>query len=37
LKEPLAQGLADKPAIQRGLQELGARPAVQKGMQVPQV
>jgi GST-like protein len=37
LKEPLAQGLADKPAIQRWLQELGARPAVQRGMQVPQV
>ena len=37
LKEPLAQGLAGKPAIQRWLQELGARPAVQKGMQVPQV
>ena len=37
LKEPLAQGLKDKPAIQRWLQELGARPAVQRGMQVPQV
>jgi GST-like protein len=37
LKEPLAQSLADKPAIQRWLQELGARPAVQRGMQVPQV
>ena len=35
LQEPLAQGLADKPAIQRWLQELGARAAVQRGMAVP--
>ena len=37
LKEPLAKGLAEKPAIHRWLQELGPRPAVQRGMQVPQV
>lgn len=37
LKEPLAGALADKPAIQRWLKEVGARPAVLKGMQVPQV
>lgn len=37
LKEPLAQGLAEKPAIHRWLQELGARPAVQRGMRVPEV
>jgi GST-like protein len=37
LKEPLAEALADKPAMQRWLTELGERPAVKKGMQVPQV
>ena len=37
LREPLAQGLADKAALQRWLHELGARPAVQRGMRVPQV
>jgi GST-like protein len=37
LKEPLAPSLADKPALQRWLAEVGARPAVQRGMQVPKV
>jgi GST-like protein len=37
LKEPLADALADKPAMQRWLTEVGERPAVKKGMQVPQV
>ena len=37
LKEPLAEALADKPAMERWLQEVGERPAVKKGMQVPQV
>ncbi len=37
LKEPLADALAGKPAIQRWLTEVGERPAVKKGMQVPQV
>lgn len=37
LKEPLAEALADKPAMQRWLTEVGKRPAVKKGMQVPQV
>lgn len=37
LKEPLAAALADKPAMQRWLTEVGERPAVKKGMQVPQV
>jgi GST-like protein len=37
LAEPLARGLANKPAIERWMQELGARPAVQRGMQVPKV
>ena len=37
LKEPLAEALADKPAMQRWLTEVGERPAVKKGMQVPQV
>jgi GST-like protein len=37
LKEPLADALEDKPAIQRWLTEVGERPAVKKGMQVPQV
>lgn len=37
LKEPLAQELVDRPAIQRWLQELDARLAAKKGMQVPQV
>lgn len=37
LKEPLAQGLAGKPEVNRWLREVGGRPAVQKGMQVPQI
>ena len=37
LKEPLAAALADKPAMQRWLTEVGERPAVKKGMQVPQI
>lgn len=37
LKEPLAEALADKPAVQRWLTDVGERPAVKKGMQVPQV
>ena len=35
LKEPLAQALQDKEAIQRWLQMVGERPAVQRGMKVP--
>jgi GST-like protein len=37
LAEPLAEGLAGKPAVERWLHEIGARPAVQRGMQVPRV
>jgi GST-like protein len=37
LKEPLAEALADKPAMQRWLTEVGERPAVKKGMQVPHI
>ena len=35
LREPLAEGLRDKPAIHRWLATVGTRPAVVKGMQVP--
>ena len=37
LKEVLAHGLDNKPALHRWLRTVGERPAVQKGMQVPQV
>ena len=35
LKEPLAESLRDKPALDRWLAAVGSRPAVQRGMQVP--
>ena len=35
MAEPLAETLAEKPALDRWLQTVGTRPAVERGMQVP--
>jgi GST-like protein len=36
LKDPMAPLFADKPALARWMDEVGARPAVQSGLKIPE-